>query len=370
MIKKTKSIIKKVNRNKTKKRFTGEKIPYSLDILKDNKYDLINSEKALACYLINNIVIKEFTYNLFYYILNYWKKNLKNKWFSIIKHSLIEEIDYKNNTIKKIGFTENEYKTIILLIVKKDKKTLFEFIDDKFLKVTSSLNSLVEPEYTFYHINSNKKLQRIFITQLKKLMLIENINWNIIKDFYNTLNNSKEKSIYNFFIFDIIYSADKKVDSIYRNNLGNMNFFRERLVSFNRNKSNFYKINECNKSIMTNDDYYNYGIYNSNEKYKINKYSPYYDIMNNYDKNFIGGPSGSTALMYITIFNFYMYPFTYKNKILLLGMLIADYIPLWHSITEILLSAYPEFKDKKIKKYIIEKNPVEYSINLLKQFIQ
>jgi hypothetical protein len=51
-------------------------------------------------------------------------------------------------------------------------------------------------------------------------------------------------------------------------------------------------------------------------------------------------------------------------------MLIADYIPLWHSIPEILLSAYPEFKDHKIKKYTLEDNPVQYSIKLLREFIQ
>ena len=51
-------------------------------------------------------------------------------------------------------------------------------------------------------------------------------------------------------------------------------------------------------------------------------------------------------------------------------MLIADYIPLWHSIPEILLSAYPEFKDTKIKKYTLEQNSVKYCIDLLKPFIQ
>ena len=91
--------------------------------------------------------------------------------------------------------------------------------------------------------------------------------------------------------------------------------------------------------------------------------------MDKYDKPYIGGPSGSTSLLYITLFHFYQFPFTYKNKILLLGSLIADYIPLWHTIPEILLSAYPEFKDKKIPKYTLDKDPVLYSIKLLTPFI-
>jgi hypothetical protein len=97
--------------------------------------------------------------------------------------------------------------------------------------------------------------------------------------------------------------------------------------------------------------------------------SPYAEIMKTNKTDYIGGPSGSTGLIYITLFHFYDFPFTYKNKIMLLGLLIADYIPLWHTIPEILLLAYPEFKDPSIKKYSLDKNAVVYSIHLLKQFI-
>ena len=201
-------------------------------------------------------------------------------------------------------------------------------------------------------------------------MLIKDISWTDINKIYNSLKNDKERNMYNFFMFDIIYSADKSVDSIYRNNLGNMNFFRERLYEFKHIKSNYIKVNECNKSVISDDDYSKYGIYNSTERYKINSKSPYYKIMKKYNAPFIGGPSGSTSLMYIMLFHFYMYPFTYKNKIMLMGMLIADYIPLWHSMPEILLSAYHEFDDKKIQKYTLNENAVLYSVNLLKKFIQ
>jgi hypothetical protein len=357
------------NKNKTRKRFTGKIIPTDLNILNKNLYNSYNNEKALACYLSNNDVIKKFAFNLLYFILNYWKKNTNDyDWSTIIKHSLIENIHGK--TIQKIGFTQNEFNLIVQYINTNNKKQLFDFLDDKFFKVTGILNNLVEPEYTFYHVNFNKKLQKIFIKQLKKLMLIKDISWNNIKEFYNSLKNNTQRNMYNFFIFDIIYSADKTVDSIYRNNLGNMNFFRERLNKIKHDKTNYIKVNECNKSIISDENFIDYGIYTSTERYNINKNSPYYDIMNKYNANFLGGPSGSTSLMYITLFNFYMFPFTYRNKILLLNMLIADYIPLWHSIPEILLSAYPEFKDPKIKKYSLGDNPVQYCIKLLLPFIQ
>ena len=54
---------------------------------------------------------------------------------------------------------------------------------------------------------------------------------------------------------------------------------------------------------------------------------------------------------------------------MLFGMLISDYIPLWHSIVEIIFSAYPEFNDKKIPKYNLEHDATQYSIKLLKNYI-
>lgn len=354
--------------NITKKRFTLITKPNVITSVYNKKYSDIENEKRLACFLANNHVIKKFAFKTFYFMLTYWKKHTHNLWSKIIKESLIEQID--NKTILKIGFSESEYKTIVEFIDKNDITNFFKYLEDKFYKVTSCLNTLAEPQYTIYHLRFNKNLQNIFIKELENIMLIKNIKWKDIEDIYDSLNNDKDRNMYNFFIFDLIYGADKSVDTIYRTNLGNMNFFRERLTNFLHTKSNYVKINKCNKSIISNDNFSEYGIYNSTERYKITKNTPYSKIMTKFNEPFIGGPSGSTSVMYISLFHFYGYPFTYRNKVLLLGTLIADYIPLWHTIPEILLSAYSEFKDNKIKKYTLGKNSIVYSINLLKKFIQ
>jgi len=358
----------KTKNNKTKKRFTLNINPKTIISVYNKNYSDIENEKRLACFLANNKIIKEFAFKTFYFMLTYWKKHTGKSWSKIIKESLLEKIDDK--TILKIGFSENEYKNIVEFIDKNDMVTFFKYLEDKFFKVTASLNTLAEPQYTVYHVNFNKHLQNIFIKELEILMLIKNIQWKDIKDIYDSLHNDKDRNMYNFFIFDVIYGADKSVDSIYRTNLGNMNFFRERLSTFLHKKSNYMKINKCNKSIIGNNNFSEYGIYNSTERYKITKNMPYSKLMTKFNEPFIGGPSGSTSVMYISLFHFYGYPFTYKNKILLLGTLIADYVPLWHTIPEILLSAYSEFKDKKIKKYTLNNNSVIYSIHLLRHFIQ
>jgi hypothetical protein len=334
----------------------------SLNNIYKKSYNENTNEFRLACYLANNNKIKLFAFNIFYFILNYWKKNYPKNWTIIIKDFLIEKLDDK--IILEIGFTEYEYYTIIQFVKNSDYETFFIYLSDKFYKVTACLNNLSKPDFIIYHVNINKDLQNIFIKELHNLLLIDNVKWIDIKDIYDSLKTKSDKNMYNFFIFDLIYGSEKSVNSIYRSNLFNLNFFREKLINYNHNKNNLIKLNECNKSIINNKNYMDYYIYNSTERYNVNKSSPYAKLMNLEKKTYIGGPSGSTAIMYITLFQFYKYPFTYKNKVLLLATLVADYIPLWHTIPEILLSAISEFKDKQLPKYNLNMNPVLYCIKL------
>lgn len=351
---------------KRKNKFTGNTIPKTLTIY-DTKYSNVDNAKKLSCFLANNKIIKDFAFKTFYFVLRYWKNHTHTKWSSIIEESMIESIH--DNIIYKIGFSHDEYKEIVKLVNKNQKIKCFDFLQDKFLKVTACLNNLAEPTYTIYHVEFNTKLQKIFIKGLEHLMFIKNITWKDIKVIYDSLKHESDRNQYNFFIFDIIYSTDKNVDSIYRKNLGNMSFFREKITEFIHNKNSYMKINKCNQSIVNDKNYLDYGIYNSTERYKISGNNPYAKLMNKLNKPFLAGPSGSTSVMYISLFQFYNYPFTYKNKIVLLGLLIADYVPLWHTIPEILLSAYPEWKDPTIQKYTLDMNSVIYSTNLLNPFI-
>ena len=91
--------------------------------------------------------------------------------------------------------------------------------------------------------------------------------------------------------------------------------------------------------------------------------------MQKYNKKYLGGPSGSAALLYIMLFDFYNIIDSKKNNIMLLGLIIADYIPYWHTTNEILLTSYPEMKNKNIKKYTLKKNALDYSYNLLKPYL-
>lgn len=336
------------SKTKTKKNITQKK-------------ELTSQSKEYACFLANNDKIVRFAIHTFYYMLTYWKINYPKKWKKIIKTSLLEKINGK--TIASVGFSKSEYQTVIDHL--NNFSDFTQYLLDKFYKVTACLNKLVEPDYTIYHVNIHKDLQNKIIHQLKQLFLINDITWKDIIKMYNSLKTPHEKATFNFFLFDLYYSNERNINTIYRNSLGNMNFFRDRLINYKHNKKTHTNLNTCNKSIINKKDFTEYEIYNANEKYVINKHSPYATIMDKYDKPYMSGPSGSTALMFIILFHFYKFPFTYKNKIMILGVLIADYIPLWHTINEILLSAYAEIKDAQIPVYNMNKDPLKYVKSLL-----
>ena len=332
---------------------------------KSIKYKFKNQEE-FACYLIKNKNIIYFAFEIFYKLLKYWKNNYKTEWKNIIINLIKEK--KKNYTIYDIGFNNDEIQTICNNLNNKNK--LFYFLSNKFLKMTSAINNLCNPILTIYIVNKNKILQKKFITNLNKILLTKKFTWNNFYEFYNKIHHKNLKDNYNFFVFDIIFGIEKdnKDNSIYRKNLINMEFFRIKNKVINTKKY-YKKLNKCTRSIIAKPNYKKYGIYTSKKKYKIPFNSPYAKIMQFYNKKYLGGPSGSAALLYIMLFNFYNIIDSKKNNIMLLGLIIADYIPYWHTTNEILLTSYPEIKNKNIKKYTLKKNAINYSYELLQPYL-
>jgi len=361
----------RTSNKKTKKhRFVLNNKFSELKLAIDKSYSEINREKNLACYLANNDKVIFFASNLFYFILLYWKKYYPTKWKEIIGNELLEKID-ENNIVNKIGFNENERDEIYKLVDSNEKKYLFRFLKDKFFKVTSSLNSLSKPDYSYYHVSVNKKLQAMFINNLKKLFLINDITWGKFSNIYNKIDDKYKKS-YNFFIFDIIIYGNNSVKdlSLYKKNLTYLDFIKKSVPEDKKNKPENLKIfTECNKSSIDKINYEDFKIYDAKNVYEIDEDSPYAKIMKEYGEPYLSGPSGSTAILFIGVFNFYNYSKTHKNKILLLCLIIADYIPLWHTLPEILLSSNVEMTSQTVPSYTINKEPVDYVYKMIKPYI-
>jgi predicted house-cleaning noncanonical NTP pyrophosphatase (MazG superfamily) len=361
---------KKINKNnKTKKRFTSKIIPSTINDSLNKSYTEHSRETMLSCYLASNTKVKNFAFKIFCYMLFYWKRFYPKKWKTIIGDELNEIID-KNKIIQRIGFTNGEKNEILKLITHNKKEELMEYIQDKFLKVTSVLNNLSKPDFAFYHVNVKKRLQNEFINNLSKLFLIKNFNWNDFVKLYNSSPKTYRKS-YNLFLFNIIVygNNDNENMSLYKKNLVYFDFIKKSVPVEKKNKSSILKkIKECNKTSVSVDDYNSYSIYDARNFYEIDKKMPYAKIMDKCGQPYLGGPSGSTSILYISLFDFYGFPETKENKIMLLCVIIADYIPLWHTLTEILLSSNIEL-NKYVSNYELTENPVDYVDHIIKNYI-
>ena len=361
---------RKNSKNKTRKLFTGSTIPKKMIETKNHLYNETNREKSLACYLANHRKVKQFAFDVFWFMITYWRNNYPQDWKHIIGDDLLEKVD--GNIIGKIGFSPIERNEIYRILDKNDKHQMDNYLENKFHKVTSILNNLSKPDYAYYHLKTNKKLQQVFIDNITKLFLVTNFTWEKFEHIYHTSPKSHRKS-YNFFIFDMIvnggnYSGNM---SLYKKNLVYLDFIKKNLDEKDKNNPDFLnKITNCNKSIVgDNNDYTNYKIYDARNYYFIDKQMPYAKIMHNEDKKTLAGPSGSTSILYINLFYFYGMSNTKYHKVMLLALIIADYIPLWHTLPEILLSSSIELSAVGIPRYNLKTDPVNYVDRVISKYI-
>jgi hypothetical protein len=320
-----------------------------------------NNEKRYACYLIQNQNIINYGIFIFEYIMTFWIKNYPSFWKKKMTSILLEK---KNgNIIETIGFTEHELKMIFKYIDDNDRDKLYDYLNDKILKV-NAIHRILSVKYTFYFINKNPKLQKRFLQHLKTLFLFDTkIEWNDFEIY-------KDDSSFNKFLFQILIYGGNNMSSIYLKNLGYSPFIRKNIQK--KTRDNLQNISKCNKSIVSvKQDYRKYSIYNAKSIYEITTQLPYAMIMNKFNQPILSGPSGSTALIYIFLFQFMHLPNTRKNKIMLLGLLIGDFVPLWHTIPEILLNANVELtkNEKTISSYHLQENAINYVSKLLKPYI-
>jgi hypothetical protein len=78
------------------------------------------------------------------------------------------------------------------------------------------------------------------------------------------------------------------------------------------------------------------------------------------------GPSGTTQIYLTFVFDFLGVKKNRKNLELLLLCLIVDFVPIYHSLTEILIVFSQDIKKKfGYTLYTIDQNPVEWLIKSL-----
>jgi len=93
--------------------------------------------------------------------------------------------------------------------------------------------------------------------------------------------------------------------------------------------------------------------------FKIVKNGVFENTMKSHNKEIISGYSGSAVMVYNFIFNILkIFKKSVHNELLLLLMVILDFYPIHHSISEILVTYSRE--SKYLKKYYLDEDEIKY----------
>jgi len=286
---------------------------------------------------------------------------------------------------KKINI-DNEY---IIYLVKQNfkNKEIYKFgIECCYQRLISSINFkefyliIIENSISFYDImgsiykftydnfiitrfvDNDKKLQKKIINKFQEYFNVPDI-FN-----YNDLKKLVEKSNGDWFIPWIITYLLIDTHNLVRKNV---NYDEISIRKWNTNPKE-YKYKEICKNFFTSENNLckkdNYKVLRGNTFYIPTKNGIFLNLMNKYNKEIIAGPSGSSIMTYQLLFIILnILENTIENKIILLLLLIGDYVPIHHSISEILFVYISESKIPD--KYNLEINDIDYIFNLLKKYL-
>ncbi len=169
--------------------------------------------------------------------------------------------------------------------------------------------------------------------------------------------------------FDIIYdcfaSANQThLKSIQRKQLGNARYVRQRQEKFQASYIEEKNVGAGHLSLFK--DSKGHSAMKGNSKYNIDPDSNYAQVMRIFNRKLLAGPSGSTLASFITTFEFVGLEKTSTNIALFLACSIANYIPAYHTLTEILLTFTDEVEYYMLPKpFDLKNDPVKYSLDVM-----
>ena len=285
-------------------------------------------ESELSCKCLNNSDIIEFSIDVTYKIIKYYLNN-KNIIITELKELLKPEYDNKNNIIKP-GF--NDVDNVIKLI----NNNNFEMFKNNYKNIHQNMGSIYtltrNPKYIYMILKD--KQNKEFLEIFSKLFCLKDTSYEDLDDYFSD-------NLSNMYVILDIFGYALGDDSLYRSNMANSIYIRERCKRD--------MIESVNKSCHI-FDLEKTNIKKGNSYYCINNNNLYSQILNKYKKEYLAGPSGSVVLFYNFLFKIFNYDNNERNKALFLGWCISDYVPYFHSLTEVLMSFS---KDINKKYYLI-----------------
>ena len=367
--------IKKKNIYGRKKNIYSRKKKGGYTRLMKKKIEEIDNQNKLACSLREDSDLKYFSIDIFWNLLNLVKKIHPTQYKLKIKESLTIKID-EQNVVTRIGFEEKELDKILDSL---EKKSFGVFIKIKVLyskphAVSAALTLLNNENYQAECIIHDKYLFDEFIEKFKIIFCLpDNFTDKSFMDLYEQATkiedkNKKEKTIrsFNMLIVKIMHT-DNDIKSVINKNYGREIFTRNP-VSSDHQKT---PINISNEKYKCFDDIERNQIYDVSSYLDLNNIFIEY-LFKSYNRILIGGFSGSVYYLYFMIFHIFRDKYQKTDTLLLkvLSIAVMDYVPLWHSLEEILLtySVILNNEDKKYEIYKLDEDPLEYYKKLFSTF--
>jgi hypothetical protein len=100
--------------------------------------------------------------------------------------------------------------------------------------------------------------------------------------------------------------------------------------------------------------------------YGVSNHSLFYrSVWERYHRPILAGSSGSTLLLYNLTFHILnIFPETPETVVLLLAIIVAQYVPLYHTLVEVLM----ELSDVLPRRYTMDKNPSQFCLKLFRDY--
>ncbi len=260
----------------------------------------------------------------------------------------------KGDAIVKNGYNCNKYNCEAIIDCSSEAE-LLEFNikhNISLLQITSAFYIFQRnPKVINYCVRTKPYLQSRVLNAFKKLFHVPD------SFTFSDLDKLASKSYGSWFYPWIIAFGYSNVYNLYHRNLYNdPDYVRKRMGEIK--KASNLVLNEKSGCLA---DQYNSNITSvvkGTTYYRPTINGVWWNLNKKYKKLLIAGPSGSSILFYDMIFNITgILKNTFKNKRDSLALLLADYYPIHHSISEI-LQVYTE--DAKLPKYSLEMNDIDY----------
>jgi hypothetical protein len=340
----------------------------------------ITIQEELACALRVNDTLNIFIIDCLYKLFIKFRQvyNVKMEFDSQITQSITEVRESNaNNIINNIGFSSDE----ILSLLKSFnndytknrngnifKPTMVNLQKKKPHAVSTMFARLSQYKYVGLLIKNDSDLYSEFIDKLKKIYCLpDTFDKNDFDIMYAKTETSSDMAYKYGRMITLIMHTSLSLEMDNHATLG-INQLNYNVENFNRNRVNNIVVSEiphCFNDITENID-----------TDKIKGVESYYNFDNTFTKNIfekynrklVGGPSGSIYSVFFIVCKILKMQNNKENLYKILCFAIMDYVPIWHSLEEILLTLSVEFTKiiPGLTKYTLDMDPLEYVKDVFK----